>query len=78
MKTEFYGHPDYEEEYWELEVGQVWVPEDDNDYTLEIVHLTDEMATVKQIETGETFEHELDGSDTFADYLMCNNYHLKS
>jgi len=33
-----------------LEVGQVWIPEDENDYTLQIVGLTDTDAKVKKHE----------------------------
>lgn len=60
-----------------LKTGQVWLPYDNSGYTLEILDITSEEVTVKQLETGETYSHELDGSDGFEDYLEQNLYRLK-
>lgn len=62
--------------YNNLKVGQVWIPEDKNDYTLEIIGLTSDEVEVKEVETGEVYSHELDGSDGFSDYLEENGYTL--
>lgn len=63
--------------YGDLKVGQVWVPDDKNDYTMEIVKLTDDMVTIKEIETGCEFDEDRGGSDSFSDYLENCFYHLK-
>ncbi len=60
-----------------LAVGQIWSPSSQDNYTLEIVKLSKKNAKVKQIETGEIYYHELNGSDGFVDYLIENCYSLK-
>jgi hypothetical protein len=60
-----------------LEVGQIWVPQDANDYTLEIVGITNTEVTFKQLENGEIWPHEFDGPDGFVDYLENLFYTLK-
>lgn len=61
---------------YKLAVGQVWVPDDTDDYNLEIIKLDDNEVTVKD-EMGDVWEHELDGSDGFQDFLYWNGYTLK-
>lgn len=61
-----------------LKIGQILLPYNNHDYTLEILDITTEEVTVKQLETGEIYSHELDGSDGFEDYLEENLYTLKT
>lgn len=75
MKTEFFGDSEYPVQYWELEVGQLWVAQDD--FTLEILDITSDSVLVRQVESEETYEHELTGSHSFPDFLFWNNYDLK-
>jgi hypothetical protein len=64
-------------EYENLKVGQIWVPDDKDDFTLQILDVDEFNAEVKQLEGGDIFLHEMEGSDSFPDYLEQNNYHLK-
>lgn len=61
-----------------IKTGQIWIPCDVTDYTLEILKITTRVVTLKQLETGEIYYHELDGSDGFEDYLEQNLYRLKT
>jgi hypothetical protein len=61
-----------------IEIGQIWLPYDNTDYTLEILDITTEEVIIKQLETGEIYPHELDGSDGFEDYLETLLYRLKT
>ncbi len=61
-----------------LKIGQTWVPYPFSDlYTLKILDITEDEVEVEQIETGEVYTHELDGSDGFVDFLEENLYTLK-
>lgn len=62
----------------ELKIGQTWLPYDNSDYTLKILNITDKEVEIEQIETGEVYTHELDGSDGFEDFLEQNLYRLKT
>jgi len=61
----------------DLKIGQVWVPHCKDDYSFEIVGLTNDMVEVKEIETGETYFHERNGPDGFVDLLEQVLYTLK-
>jgi len=63
--------------YNDLRVGQIWVPDCKNDYTLEIIGLTKYQAELREVETGETYFFELDGPDGFSDFLEQCFYTLK-
>ena len=54
--------------------SQQWEDKVTNDYTIEIVKINDEFVTIKFLETGKCYDHELDGSDGFVDYLETNLY----
>lgn len=60
-----------------IKIGQVWLPDDSNDYSLKILDITEDEVEIEEIETGETYTHELDGSDGFVDFLEQNLYTLK-
>jgi hypothetical protein len=59
-----------------IKMGQIWRPNCSDDYSLEILSISDAEVEVRQIETGEIYMHELDGSDGFVDFLETNLYHL--
>lgn len=61
-----------------IKVGQVWLPyKNTDDYTLKILDITEDEVEIEQVETGEIYTHELDGSDGFVDFLEQNLYTLK-
>ena len=42
--------------------SQQWEDKVTNDYTIEIVKINDEFVTIKFLETGKCYDHELDGN----------------
>lgn len=79
----------YENTEWgHIETGQVWIPDDSTDFTLEIISVSDSGdVEVKEVNhecncngkchCGTTYFHEIGGPDGFCDFLYWNNYHLK-
>jgi hypothetical protein len=68
---------DFNPNDYKLVVGQIWVPDDKKDFTLEIIDLDDKQVMIRALENNDTWFHELDGSDGFQDFLYSNNYSLK-
>ncbi len=62
---------------YKLAVGQIWVAEDENDYSYEILGLTDTEVDIYTCETGDKFTEEIGGPDGFQDFLYWNGYTLK-
>ncbi len=68
---------EYEDYVKSIKVGQVWLPNDKDDYTIEILSVINGEVKFKQLENGEVWEEELDGNDGFVDFLYSNLYSLK-
>lgn len=65
-------------EWGDIKPGQIWIPDDSTDFTLEIISISDSGdVEIKQIEDNEVYFHEIGGDDGFCDFLYWNNYHLK-